>query len=464
MAIETINPATGETLKTFSSHTKEEVDEKLNKAVDAYSRHRLSSFDSRARCMRNAGDILIDRKEELGRLMTLEMGKPVKAAIAEAEKCASACFYYADGAERMLAPRDVRTSGGTGAVYFQPIGAVLAVMPWNFPFWQVFRFVAPSLMAGNVGLLKHSSNVPQCALAIEKILLDAGFPEGVFQTLLAGSGDVAAIIADARIAAVTLTGSEGAGRSVGEAAGRALKKTVLELGGSDPFIVMPSADIASAARTAVTARMINNGQSCIAAKRFIVHEAVYDEFIERFVNGVKAVKIGDPANTDTELGPLATEAIRDELAQQVEKTISLGARALCGAKKIDRPGYFYEPTVLVDIPDESPADEEELFGPVASVWKARDIDHSLDIANSSRFGLGASAWTENPAERERFIRDIQSGLVFINGMVASEPGLPFGGVKDSGYGRELGDFGIMEFVNIKSVKLAGRDVNTDLAE
>jgi succinate-semialdehyde dehydrogenase/glutarate-semialdehyde dehydrogenase len=337
-------------------------------------------------------------------------------------------------------------------------------MPWNFPFWQVFRFVAPSLMAGNVGLLKHSSNVPQCALAIEKILLDAGFPEGVFQTLLAGSGDVAAIIADARIAAVTLTGSEGAGRSVGEAAGRALKKTVLELGGSDPFIVMPSADIASAARTAVTARMINNGQSCIAAKRFIVHEAVYDEFIERFVNGVQAVKVGDPANTDTELGPLATEAIRDELAQQVEKTISLGARALCGAKKIDRPGYFYEPTVLVDIPDESPADEEELFGPVASVWKARDIDHSLDIANSSRFGLGASAWTENPAERERFIRDIQSGLVFINGMVASEPGLPFGGVKDSGYGRELGDFGIMEFVNIKSVKLAGRDVNTDLAE
>ncbi len=459
MAIETVNPATGKTLKTFEPHTKEQVDEKLDKAIGAYSRHRLTSFDSRARCMRRAGDILVERKEELGHLMTIEMGKPIKAAIAEAEKCASACYYYADNAERMLAPRDVRTAGGKGAVYFQPIGPVLAVMPWNFPFWQVFRFVAPSIMAGNVGLLKHSSNVPQCALSIERILLDAGFPEGVFQTLLVGSGEVAALIADARVAAVTLTGSEGAGRSVGEAAGRALKKTVLELGGSDPFIVMPGADLASAAKTAVTARMINNGQSCIAAKRFIVHEAVYDEFLEPFVNGVKAVRVGDPAEIATELGPLATAPIRDELAQQVEKTLSLGARALCGAKKIERAGFYYEPTVLVDIPDGSPADEEELFGPVASVWKARDVDHAIDIANSSRFGLGASVWTENPAERARFIRDVQSGLVFINGMVASEPALPFGGVKDSGYGRELGDFGIMEFVNIKSVKIAGRERN-----
>ena len=464
MAIETINPATGETLKTFEPHTKEQVDEKLDKAIDAYSRHRLTSFDSRARCMRRAGDILVERKEKLGHLMTIEMGKPIKAAIAEAEKCASACYYYADNAERMLAPREVSTSGGRGAVYFQPTGPVLAVMPWNFPFWQVFRFVAPSVMAGNVGLLKHSSNVPQCALSIETILLDAGFSEGVFQTLLVGSGDVATLIADARVAAVTLTGSEGAGRSVGEAAGRALKKTVLELGGSDPFIVMPDADIASAAKTAVTARMINNGQSCIAAKRFIVHEAVYDAFLDRFVNGVKAVKVGDPADIATELGPLATGPIRDELAQQVEKTLSLGARALCGAKKIERAGFYYEPTVLVDIPDGSPADEEELFGPVASVWKARDIDHAIDIANSSRFGLGASVWTENPAERERFIRDVQSGLVFINGMVASEPALPFGGVKDSGYGRELGDFGIMEFVNIKSVKIAGRNGNEARAE
>lgn len=308
-------------------------------------------------------------------------------------------------------------------------------------------------MAGNVGLLKHSSNVPQCALAIESIIRDAGFSEGVFQTLLIGSAEVAGIIADSRVAAVTLTGSEGAGRSVGEAAGRALKKTVLELGGSDPFIVMPSADVAAAAKTAVSARMINNGQSCIAAKRFIVHQDVYTDFVDRFVAGVKAVKVGDPMDESTELGPLATKDIRDELALQVEKTLSLGARALCGAKKIDRAGYYYEPTVLVDIPDDSPADEEELFGPVASVWKAQNLDDAIAIANSSRFGLGASAWTNDEAERTRFIRDIQSGLLFINGMVASEAALPFGGVKDSGYGRELADFGIMEFVNIKSVKL-----------
>jgi succinate-semialdehyde dehydrogenase/glutarate-semialdehyde dehydrogenase len=464
MAIATINPATGETLKTFEPHSKEEVSRKLDKAVEAYKHHRLSSFKSRALCMQNAGDILVQRKDELGRLMTLEMGKPIKAGIAEAEKCASACYYYAENAERMLAPREVAASGGRGAIYFQPIGPVLAVMPWNFPLWQVFRFVAPSLMAGNVGLLKHSSNVPQCALAIEKVLLDAGFSEGVFQTLLIGSGDVAAIIADARIAAVTLTGSEGAGRSVGEAAGRALKKTVLELGGSDPFIVMPSADLDAAVSTAVTARMINNGQSCIAAKRFILHEAIYDQFVDRFVDGVRTVQVGDPMMPDTVLGPLATAAIRDELAKQVDKSIAHGARALCGGRKIDRAGFYYEPTVLVDIPEGSPADEEELFGPVASVWKAADIDHALDIANSSRFGLGASAWTQNPAERERFIRDIQSGLVFINGMVASEPALPFGGVKDSGYGRELGDFGVMEFVNIKSVKLASAAANQSRTE
>jgi succinate-semialdehyde dehydrogenase/glutarate-semialdehyde dehydrogenase len=454
MPIATVNPATGETLKTFNAHTREEVDQKLSKAVAAYEAHRLTSFADRAKKMRRAGEILIERKDELGRMMTTEMGKPIKAGIAEAEKCASACFFYADEAAAMLEPLDVETRGGRGTVYFQPIGPVLAVMPWNFPFWQVFRFVAPTLMAGNVGLLKHSSNVPQCALAIEEILLAAGFPEGVFQTLLVGSSEVAAIIADNRIAAVTLTGSEGAGRSVGENAGRALKKTVLELGGSDPFIVMPGADVENAAKTAVAARMINNGQSCIAAKRFIVHAQVYDDFLNRFVEGVKAAKVGDPMNPDTEVGPLATESIRDELATQVDKTIAMGARALCGANKIESAGYYYEPTVLVDIPDSSPADEEELFGPVASVWKADDIDHAIEIANSSRFGLGASVWTSDDAERDRFIRDIQSGLLFVNGMVVSEPALPFGGVKDSGYGRELGDFGIMEFVNIKSVKIA----------
>jgi len=454
MPIATQNPATGETLRTFDALTPQQVDERLTKATTAYAAHRLTSFASRAECMRRAGELLTERKRELGQLMTVEMGKPIKAGIAEAEKCASACLYYAENAERILSPREVKTTGGVGAVYFQPIGPVLAVMPWNFPFWQVFRFAAPALMAGNVGLLKHSSNVPQCALAIEEILRDAGFAEGVFQTLLIGSAEVAGIIADVRIAAVTLTGSEGAGRSVGEAAGRALKKSVLELGGSDPFIVMPSADIVSAVKTAVTARMINNGQSCIAAKRFIIHEAVYDQFIDLFVRGVKAVKVGDPMDESVDLGPLATSAIRDDLAKQVDATVAAGATILCGGKKIDRKGFFYEPTVLADIPKSSPADEQELFGPVASVWKAKDIDHALEIANGSRFGLGASAWTENPAERERFIRDIQSGLVFINGMVASEVGLPFGGVKDSGHGRELGDFGILECVNIKSVKLA----------
>lgn len=456
MPIETLNPATGETQKTFDPLTKEQIEACISKAAAAYTTHRLTSFKERAEKMRRAGELLIERKRELAVLMTTEMGKPVKAGIAEAEKCASACSYYADNAERMLMPREVETVGGAGAVYFQPIGPVLAVMPWNFPLWQVFRFAAPALMAGNVGLLKHSSNVPQCALAIEEILHEAGFEEGVFQTLLIGSAEIAAIIADSRIAAVTLTGSEGAGRSVGEAAGRALKKTVLELGGSDPFIVMPSADVESAASTAVTARMINNGQSCIAAKRFIVHRTVYDQFLERFVAGVKAVSVGDPMNEATQVGPLATSSIREELAEQVDKTVAAGAKVLCGGKKIDGKGFYYEPTVLVDIPKSSPADEQELFGPVASVWRANDIDHAVDIANSSRFGLGASVWTENPAERERFIRDIQSGLVFINGMVASEPGLPFGGVKDSGYGRELGDFGILEFVNIKSVKLAQR--------
>jgi succinate-semialdehyde dehydrogenase/glutarate-semialdehyde dehydrogenase len=455
MAIATQNPATGETLRTFDALNAVEIERRVAKAASAFESHRLSSFESRSRFMRRAGEILIDEKEKFGELMTLEMGKPIKAAVAEAEKCATACFYYADNAESILASYEVPTAGGSGAVHFQPIGPVLAIMPWNFPFWQVFRFLAPSLMAGNVGLLKHSSNVPQCALAIEDIVLRAGFTEGVFQTLLIGSGEVASLIADSRIAAVTITGSEGAGRSVAEAAGRALKKTVLELGGSDPFIVMPSADVAAAASVAVQARMINNGQSCIAAKRFIVHERVYDQFIDLFVAGVRAIRIGDPMDAHTQLGPLATESIRDELAEQVRKSVSLGARALCGGKSVDRAGFYYEPTVLVDIPDGSPADEEELFGPVASVWPVTDIDEAISRANNSRFGLGSSVWTTNPAERERFIRDIQAGMVFINGMVASEAGLPFGGVKASGYGRELSDFGIREFVNIKSVKDVG---------
>jgi len=385
--------------------------------------------------------------------MTLEMGKPIKAAIAEAEKCATACDYYAENAQRFLADQQVPMEGGKSWVAFQPLGVVLAIMPWNFPFWQVFRFAAPALMAGNVGILKHASNVPQCALAIEDIFRRAGFTPDAFQTLLTGSEVVADIIADPRVAAVTLTGSEGAGRSVAGAAGKNLKKSVVELGGSDPFIVMPSADIDSAASTAVTARMINNGQSCIAAKRFIIHEKVYDTFLTRFVRGVESVRVGDPMDERTELGPLATSAIRDELDQQVQASVAAGAKVRTGGKKLDGKGFFYAPTVLVDIPPGAPAASDELFGPVASVFKAKDVDHAISIANGTSFGLGASAWTHNDAERDRFIAEVESGMVFVNGMVASDSRLPFGGVKNSGFGRELGEFGIREFVNIKSVRV-----------
>ena len=455
MPIATTNPASGETLKAFDALTDGELESRLELAARAFTRHRTTSFADRSAAMHRAADILESEKSEFARLMTLEMGKPIAAAIAEVEKCALGCRYYADNAAAFLADMQLPADKGEARVIFQPIGVVLAVMPWNFPFWQVFRFVAPALMAGNVGLLKHSSNVPQCALAIEDIIRRAGFTDDVFQTLLVGSDVVEGIIADQRIAAVTLTGSEAAGRSVAAAAGKHLKKTVLELGGSDPFIVMPSADLDAAVTTAITARMINNGQSCIAAKRFIVHEGVYDVFIEKFAAGVRAIRVGDPMDAATELGPLATASIRDDLVTQVEKSVAMGARLLCGGASIDGPGFYYQPTVLADIPDESPAAVEELFGPVASVWRAAGIDDAIRIANSTSFGLGASAWTGDASERERFIREIEAGMVFINGMVASEPGLPFGGVKSSGYGRELGEFGIREFVNIKSVKIAG---------
>ena len=403
--------------------------------------------------MRAAGGILDAECRELGRLMTLEMGKPYKAAMAEAEKCATACRYYAENTERFLADEPVRMENGKAWIAFQPIGVVLAIMPWTFPFWQVFRFAAPALMAGNVGILKHASNVPQCALAIEDIFRRAGFVDGAFQTLLIGSDAVEGIIADRRVAAVTLTGSEGAGRSVGSAAGKNLKKSVLELGGSDPFVVMPSADIEAAVATAVTARMINNGQSCIAAKRFIIHEKIYDQFLKKFVAQVSAVKVGDPMDDKTELGPLATAAIRDQLDAQVKASVAKGARLLTGGNKIERDGYYYAPTVLVDIPSDAPAMQDELFGPVASVFKAKDLTDAIRIANGTSFGLGASAWTRNDAERDRFVAEIESGLLFINGMVVSDPRLPFGGVKNSGFGRELGEFGIHEFVNIKSVRV-----------
>jgi succinate-semialdehyde dehydrogenase/glutarate-semialdehyde dehydrogenase len=403
--------------------------------------------------MSKAASLLEAESRELGRLMTLEMGKPIGAAIEEAQKCATACRYYAENAERFLADQPVEVEGGKAWVAFQPIGLVLAIMPWNFPFWQVFRFAAPALMAGNVGILKHASNVPQCALAISNLFRRAGFIEGAFQTLLVGSEAVEGLIADNRIAAVTLTGSEGAGRSVASAAGKNLKKSVVELGGSDPFVVMPSADLDQAVATAVTARMINNGQSCIAAKRFIIHEKIYDEFLKKFVAGVAAIRIGDPMDENTQLGPLATAAIREDLDKQVKASVAAGARLLTGGKKIERDGFFYAPTVLADIPPNAPAASEELFGPVASVFKATDLNDAIRIANGTTFGLGASAWTHDAVERDRFVADIESGLLFINGMVASDARLPFGGVKHSGFGRELGEFGIREFVNIKSVRV-----------
>jgi len=453
MSIATVDPATGKPVRTFEAFSAARVNESLDRAVAAYRQHKRTSFAERASRMRKAAAILDAESRELGRLMTLEMGKPIKAAVAEAEKCATACRYYADNAERFLADRKVEMEGGRSWLAFQPLGAVLAIMPWNFPFWQVFRFAAPALMAGNVGLLKHASNVPQCALAIEDVFRRAGFTDGAFQTLLIGSELIEGIIADTRIVAVTLTGSEGAGRSVAGAAGKNLKKSVMELGGSDPFVVMPSADLDAAVSTAVTARMINNGQSCIAAKRFIVHDKIYDAFLKKFVAAVAAVKVGDPMDDATELGPQATESIRDQLDQQVKASVAAGAKVATGGKKLDRAGYYYAPTVLTDIPVNAPAAREELFGPVASVFRAKDLSDAIRIANGTSFGLGASAWTRDDVERNQFVAEIESGLLFINGMVVSDSRLPFGGVKNSGFGRELGEFGIHEFVNIKSVRV-----------
>ncbi|MEX2110297.1 MAG: NAD-dependent succinate-semialdehyde dehydrogenase [Gemmatimonadaceae bacterium] len=454
MAISTTNPATGKTLRTFEPFPAQRVDSCLAQAAAAARTHRRTSFSDRGQRMLRAAGILETEKRKLGELMTIEMGKPIAAAVAEAEKCATACRYYAANAERFLADQQVQTEGGRSWVAFQPIGVVLAIMPWNFPFWQVFRFAAPALMAGNVGILKHASNVPQCALAIEEIFRRAGFPDGVFQTLLIGTDLVEGVITDPRVAAVTLTGSEGAGRAVAGTAGRSLKKSVIELGGSDPFVVMPSVDLDAAVSTAVTARMINNGQSCIAAKRFIVHKDIYARFVEQFVSQVSSLRIGDPMDEQTQLGPLATAAIRDELDAQVKATVARGAKVLTGGKRLERAGYFYAPTVLADIPPDSPAARDELFGPVASVFRAKDLTEAIALANGTSFGLGASAWTRDKNEQARFIEEIESGLLFINGMVVSDARLPFGGVKNSGFGRELGEFGIREFVNIKTVKVA----------
>ena len=452
--IASINPATGETLRTFDPMTDTQVDDALALAESAWRSYRHTPLAGRARWLSAAANILEEEKDRLGRIMTLEMGKPIGAARAEAVKCASACRYYAEHGERLLADKPLDAGPGASYLKFQSIGPVLAVMPWNYPFWQVFRFAAPALMAGNVGLLKHASNVPQCALEIADIIRRAGFPAGVFQTLPIGSAQVARVIDDPRVKAVSLTGSEPAGAQVAARAARQLKKTVLELGGSDPFVVMPSADLARAVRTAVDARANNNGQSCIAAKRFVIDARIAADFEGRFVEAMQALRIGDPLDESTQLGPLATPGILAGLEEQVRKSVAAGARVLTGGRRIDRPGNYYAPTVLDNIPEDSPAYREELFGPVAVLFRVDGVDDAIRVANDTEFGLGASVWTNDPAEQRKLIDEIEAGMVFVNGMVASDPRLPFGGTKRSGYGRELSAYGIREFVNVKTVRVA----------
>jgi succinate-semialdehyde dehydrogenase/glutarate-semialdehyde dehydrogenase len=456
MPISSINPATGEVVATFDSLSQQQLEEKIGRAAETFREQRRTLFSERAEKMQRAADFLESEKKSFARTMTLEMGKPINAAVQEAEKCAWVCRYYAESAEKHLADEFVETNATKSYVHFQPLGVVLAVMPWNFPFWQVFRFAAPALMAGNVGLLKHASNVPQCALAIEEIFRRAGFPEGAFQTLLVGSDAVQSVLEDPRVAAATLTGSEPAGRSVANIAANQIKKTVLELGGSDPFIVMPSADLKAAVATAVKARTMNNGQSCIAAKRFIVHEQIYREFESGFVEAMKSLRVGDPLDESTDIGPLATEQILKDLQDQVNLSVAAGAKILTGGQRVQfegelARGNFYQPTVLADIPKDTPAYRDELFGPVASLFRVSSIDEAIELANATTFGLGSAAWTNDTKESECFIDELDAGSVFINGMVASDPRLPFGGVKHSGYGRELSYFGIREFVNIKTV-------------
>lgn len=451
MAIASINPASGQLIKAFDPLSDAQIEDKIQRAANAFSTYRHVPFTQRARWMNKAADILEAEKNKFAEIMTLEMGKPYQAAVDEAVKCALGCRYYAENAERFMADEVIATPASRSYVRYQPLGVILAVMPWNFPFWQVFRFIAPGLMAGNVGLLKHASNVPQCALEIEQVVRRAGFPEDVFQTLLIGASKVDEVLNDPRIAAATLTGSEGAGIEVGVSAARRIKKVVLELGGSDPFIVMPSADFDDAVSTGVKARVINNGQSCIAAKRFIVHEQIADRFEREFVKKMEALKVGDPMEQSTELGPLATPSGVADIERDVEKSVAAGAKILTGGKRLPRSGNFYAPTVLTNIPKNSPAYREELFGPVACLFRVKDAAEAIHLANDTRFGLGASAWTNDPNERDLFINELEAGMVFINKMVASDPRIPFGGIKQSGHGRELSVHGIREFTNIKTV-------------
>ncbi|MGV9881514.1 NADP-dependent succinic semialdehyde dehydrogenase [Streptomyces sp. NPDC003006] len=459
MPIATVNPSTGETLETFEPLAPAEIEHRLAAADTAYRHHRTTDFAERARLLGRAADLLEEDTDTVARTMTTEMGKPVKAARAEVAKCVKAMRWYAEHAEGLLADEhpaqaDVADSGASRAVvHYRPLGVVLAVMPWNFPLWQVVRFAAPALMAGNVGLLKHASNVPRTALYLEDLFRRAGFPEGCFQTLLVGSDAIEGILRDDRVAAATLTGSEPAGRSVASVAGDEIKKTVLELGGSDPYLVLPSADVERAARTAVTARVQNNGQSCIAAKRFIVHADVYDAFRERFVAGMRELTVGDPLSEDTDVGPLSSEKGRDDLEQLVDDALGHGATALCGGQrpKEQERGWYYSPTVLADITPRMRVHREETFGPVATLYRVADLDEAVELANDTPFGLSSNVWTRDDADIARCVRDLQAGGVFFNGMTASHPGLPFGGVKRSGYGRELSGHGIREFCNATTV-------------
>jgi succinate-semialdehyde dehydrogenase/glutarate-semialdehyde dehydrogenase len=458
VAIATINPATGETVKTYDEMPEADVERCLAAAAAAAASYPLTSFDQRAGWMRRAADILDEERDQVAAMMTTEMGKTLAAAKQEVAKCALACRYYADHAARFLAdePADADAVGAARAyVSYQPLGPVLAVMPWNFPLWQAMRFAAPALMAGNIGLLKHASNVPQTALFMQDLFTRAGFPDGTFQTLLVGSARVEAILRDDRVVAATLTGSTPAGQSVAAIAGSEIKKVVLELGGSDPFVVMPSADLPEAARVAAVARCLNNGQSCIAAKRFIVHEAVYDEFERLFVEQMSGKVVGDPMADGTDIGPLASEQQRDDIEKLVADAVARGARLLCGGAAPDRAGFYYPPTVLTGITPDMRVHTEETFGPVATLYRVADIDAAIDLANGTEFGLGANAWTNDEAERSRFARDLAAGMVFINGNVTSYPQLPFGGIKTSGHGRELSVQGIREFCNIKSVWIGG---------
>ncbi len=454
MAIATVNPATGETVKTFAEMSEADVERCLATAAAAHASYRLTGLDDRAAWMRRAAGILDDEQDQVASMMTTEMGKTLAAARQEVAKCATACRYYADHAAGFLAdePADAGAVGAERAyASYQPLGPVLAIMPWNFPLWQAMRFAAPALMAGNVGLLKHASNVPQTALFLQDLFSRAGFPAGVFQTLLVSSGRVEALLRDDRVTAATLTGSGPAGQSVAAIAGSEIKKVVLELGGSDPFIVMPSADLEAAARVAAFARCLNNGQSCIAAKRFIAHTAVYDEFERRFTEQMAGQVVGDPMADGTDVGPLASEQQRDDVEKLVADAVAQGAKVLCGGAAPDQPGFYYPPTVLAGITPEMRVHTEEVFGPVATLYRVDDIDAAVELANGTEFGLGANAWTNDEAERSRFVRDLASGMVFINGNVTSYPQLPFGGVKNSGHGRELSAHGIREFCNIKSV-------------